>query len=574
MTSLTLEVSPANATALTEQKQKCFEQRGGTVGRANHNDWVLPDAQCHISSRHAEIEYSDNTYYLKDTSTNGVFIDRSSTPLGRGNRILIQNKMHIKIGDYEITARLKVSGGAAAHQNPSESQTHLGAFFSSPLQEPLGHSNSTPSPDNIVAAPSMSNASIIDPLEALMQAAPDSQQRLDPGHRAEGPNASKPPSYNAQEGSVGFIDSVFTNMHSSSKNPEHDTGLAAKDRNEPLNPSHSMEKNSDNQANDSKPEQVFNIPDDWDKTEWGKAPEPTLGQGPKANGVHSSQQSATPLAAAPAITPVPPETPHTSPTRQSSQTAPAAPSHLPAATKTSADKKATDSHTPPALAAKNENKEDADLIAMLQGLGIDPTGIDSKTIAAQWINMMPLVLTGLIKMLHIRGEVKSQFRAEKTTIHATENNPIKFSCDASMAIHNLFIAPLKGFKAPEAAMAEVLHDLAVHQQAMTAGLQSGFEEFTERLSPAAIEQKTQRISSETHGLINKLIGTKHWPVYIETYNGLMQGSNNAFLKLFGEKFVSTYEDFIRDNEISNDQTTNHQNPSPIKDGALNTCSSI
>ena len=51
---------------------------GGGIGRAHDNDWVLPDPQRYLSAHHARVQFRDGTYYLLDTSTNGVYINESA----------------------------------------------------------------------------------------------------------------------------------------------------------------------------------------------------------------------------------------------------------------------------------------------------------------------------------------------------------------------------------------------------------------------------------------------------------------------------------------------------------------
>ncbi len=70
---LTLEVTGPQAAKLGPAHRKVFSADGGTIGRLPDNDWVLPDP--YVSSHHARIRHKDNTFYIEDTSTNGVFIN-------------------------------------------------------------------------------------------------------------------------------------------------------------------------------------------------------------------------------------------------------------------------------------------------------------------------------------------------------------------------------------------------------------------------------------------------------------------------------------------------------------------
>ena len=60
-------------------------RHGGTIGRGLQSDWILPDDQRYISGRHAALDYKGGGYYIADISTNGVYINDESEPLGKGN---------------------------------------------------------------------------------------------------------------------------------------------------------------------------------------------------------------------------------------------------------------------------------------------------------------------------------------------------------------------------------------------------------------------------------------------------------------------------------------------------------
>ncbi|AQQ66472.1 hypothetical protein Mag101_01530 [Microbulbifer agarilyticus] len=88
-----------------QKHTKLFTPQGGSFGRADSNDWVLVDPQRVVSSRHAEIIFSDGRYFLKDVSTNGTYHNQSSSPVGNGNQIPLADGDVLALGDY----RLKVS---------------------------------------------------------------------------------------------------------------------------------------------------------------------------------------------------------------------------------------------------------------------------------------------------------------------------------------------------------------------------------------------------------------------------------------------------------------------------------
>ena len=63
---------------------------GCQAGRAPSMDWVLPDPQRHVSCHHFEVSFDGSTYWLRDLSTNGTFLD--------GERHRLQAPVRLRAG--------------------------------------------------------------------------------------------------------------------------------------------------------------------------------------------------------------------------------------------------------------------------------------------------------------------------------------------------------------------------------------------------------------------------------------------------------------------------------------------
>lgn len=81
-----------------------LDRQEALIGRSAGADLCLPDAEKHISSRHCEIVYLDNNYWVIDRSTNGTLVN--DTPLVPGLPHRIVSGEMIKIGGYEVMATL------------------------------------------------------------------------------------------------------------------------------------------------------------------------------------------------------------------------------------------------------------------------------------------------------------------------------------------------------------------------------------------------------------------------------------------------------------------------------------
>ena len=113
-------ISDSNALA-PEERLREFAAVGGTIGRHNDNDWVLPDTNRYVSSRHAMIEHQSGAYYLVDTSRNGVYVNNADTPVGQGHPQRLFDGDRLRIGAYEIAVDISESSDDAQHDGMRDS---------------------------------------------------------------------------------------------------------------------------------------------------------------------------------------------------------------------------------------------------------------------------------------------------------------------------------------------------------------------------------------------------------------------------------------------------------------------
>ena len=97
---------------------KTFKQAGGIIGRAEECDWVIPDRKRVLSSRHAEVSYRNGSFYLTDTSSNGIQLKDSGASLRKGEPQRIEHGDVYCLGEVEIRARLL--------QDPAQFEEQIG----------------------------------------------------------------------------------------------------------------------------------------------------------------------------------------------------------------------------------------------------------------------------------------------------------------------------------------------------------------------------------------------------------------------------------------------------------------
>jgi type VI secretion system FHA domain protein len=117
---------------LGENRTRVFGVNGGTIGRAPDNDWVLPDPKRIVSGHHFEIEYRNGAYWLRDTSTNGVYVNEAEEPVGAGGSVELQDGDRLRVGDYELIVSVdaRIDFLPAAHEEHSAAKhldDHIGA---------------------------------------------------------------------------------------------------------------------------------------------------------------------------------------------------------------------------------------------------------------------------------------------------------------------------------------------------------------------------------------------------------------------------------------------------------------
>lgn len=123
---LTLKIVSKQKHILGSDSVRVFSVHGGTIGRASDNDWMLPDPDRYISAHHAAIDYRDGAYYLRDTSTNGVFVNRSEQPVGPGTPIRLYDGDELRMGDYAFQAFVvDVSGNVGDEPEDGEPRVRL-----------------------------------------------------------------------------------------------------------------------------------------------------------------------------------------------------------------------------------------------------------------------------------------------------------------------------------------------------------------------------------------------------------------------------------------------------------------
>jgi FHA domain-containing protein len=181
--------------------------------------------------------------------------------------------------------------------------------------------------------------------------------------------------------------------------------------------------------------------------------------------------------------------------------------------------------------------------AFCQGAGVNiklPQGLTPELmkVIGQVLNHS---IDGTIKLVAVRAAAKQELKADVTTIQARNNNPLKFSPDAGVAIEQLLQPPMRGFMMGPAAVTDVMDDLLGHAIGTMAGMRAALTGVLDRFEPSKLEGK---ISS--HSVLDSVLPmnrrAKLWELYLQHYKRIRDDAQDDFHDLFGKAFIDAYED--------------------------------
>ncbi|PXF64209.1 type VI secretion system-associated FHA domain protein TagH [Kangiella spongicola] len=480
MSILKLKVTSYHRLTPGQVVEQIFGEQGGSIGRSAKSDWVLPDPDKVISSVHAYISYQSGQYYITDNSTNGLFVNRSVQPLGKGNSQSLADGDYLQLGDYEIEVAVEAQS-VAPQPVPAGSQA-----YATPAPAASSEPIPTNSIDQIASQQSHFEAVSQDPF-AENFAPPMAQipEDWDATQQSEAAETAMPKETLEQ--------SVPPRVSPASEQP--------------------VQQRVQEQAQ--------------------AAPAQPVSQ--QAQGFE--QAASTPVPPSPP--PVAPSTPTSAPAPAPQQhyrqeapmqpQAPAAPAPI-AATNSSFD-------------SISDEQAKQFLTSFLNAAGLREEDLPRDVSPALFEAMggaLRFSLQGMLDILRARSDMKSEFRVLQTTIRTQENNPLKFSINVDEAIRNLFLRQVPGFLPWFQAIESCFKDMSSHELALMAGTQGAIQGLLDTLNPEEISKANQS-DSALHKVLPATKKAKLWDMFValhqESEKELGQGSE----KTFSEEFAAAYE---------------------------------
>jgi predicted component of type VI protein secretion system len=183
----------------------------------------------------------------------------------------------------------------------------------------------------------------------------------------------------------------------------------------------------------------------------------------------------------------------------------------------------------------------ADLSALFKGLGIAPENPEAMSAAELEAagRRIRMAMEGLLDLYQAKLDLNREMGADdRTMVVARENNPLKTDWALNTKLQYLFGSkpPAPAFAAPDAALADLVSELRVHDLAVTvasrAVLEGALREFEpERLEASIAQDKSQR------GLLAKLMP---WDAYAKFHASESSRMPQWLDRLFTRYFLPAY----------------------------------
>jgi len=518
-----------------------FDELGGTIGRADNNQLVLPDPERTISRVHARVVFRAGKYAIVDNGSNPISVN--GTPVGAGREHPLLPGDQLQIGGYVLKAGAAAVGAAAADP--------FADLFGDAAE---GLATSLPVARAVRPAPAPAPA----PAAAWLAPPPAPPTALAAGHIPEDwdpfapdPVTDKPPPsspsaaagaiFDLPRGGGDSIDDLFDLSGSGSAADPLGAPPAQANRAAPNMAAHDdpLQSLASSGAPDlpSRPDHFSDL-----NTPMPLPPAPAVPLAP----VVAAEPAAAPLPAGAVFSwndsPRDARVVTRPGVRRAAAEPPPAP--MPATAPTPAPQSARPAPLPPAPALASASANQGELLAaLLAGLGTPDLRLGALTPETMHLigQLLREAIRGTVELLVARAALKREMRAEMTMIVARENNPLKFSPTVEVALQHLLGPQAPGFMAPAPAVRDAYDDLRAHQLGVMAGMRAALDGVLQRFDPQQLEGKmTHRSAIST--LIPATRKARLWESFQELFAQLQAEAQDDFDELFGRAFLRAYED--------------------------------
>jgi FHA domain-containing protein len=578
--TLTLRAVSLNEQPLTQPITAHFDAKGGTIGRHDDNTLALPDPERHISRRQAEIRAVATGYTIRNVGSANPIVIRGQ-PLGRGETTALAHRDQVRIGGYLLEVIDEEDGAEAS------TITRGRASVEASVPTPPRTSPSTPrtdaSPVDLggpfadLAYPASSGdpfADLLGPGATPSPAAPLRSDSTPAPQRREPSTAEKDPFADLVPPAAGVLasSSAWGSAAPSSETPklpdDFDPFAPRQPSSEAVRPEAGRNGLFDDLIPGARPAAIDSVApleagtsdalaDFLDKPIPGEAGTPK----PRnlAGAVPTDPMEA--LFGTPASSPPQPSAHDDTPELRAAYIPPAAMQRSSSPDRREIGAVATPegealaavltqdasplpgaetplvppSAHPPAEVDGRELWE-----AFCEGAGVNVDLTPTPELMRVVGSLLRNAVEGTLRLMEVRRMTKHELRAEVTVIRSRDNNPLKFSPDAQVALEQLLKPPVRGFLPGPAAMTDAMHDLVGHSIGTMAGTRAALEGVLDRFAPGELESKLVGKS-----VLDSVFPAKRqarlWNLYLQEFEAIRGEAKDDFDALFGKAFVAAYE---------------------------------
>jgi FHA domain-containing protein len=545
--NLVLRGLSLNDSSLSQPLVGRFDERGGSIGRSDNATMTLPDPERLISRVQANVSFGANTYWLEDVgSANPVM--HNGLPLGPGVKVPLKPNDDLRIGGYRLTVEYEQTDSSATILRGRVQTAPRPRAEPAPLPPPPpaaipAQVGANPFADLLGpgAASGGSAPAASDPFADLLSPSPGA-----PPPMQTPPATPRGPAPPTQQAGPARLPDDFDPFAEFAPPP------AASPQQAPLAPADPLGLINNPGAGQSI-DDAFGLGGSGGRDPMADflAPAPASSKNKKESGPSLDPLAMFDAAAASPPPPAAPAAPDHVPELAGAFKPPAIaqPKPKPAAKKT-ATPAAPAKRTPaPQAAAAPSGKSTytADEIwnGFLDGAGVDiplPRGITPEMMRTIGV-MLRASIEGMLQLIAVRAAAKNELRAAVTVIQVRDNNPLKFSPDATVALLQLLQPPGRGFLPGPEAIRDAMVDLQSHQIGTMAGMRAALAGVLERFEPRLLEGRLTG-QSVLDALLPMNRKAKLWELFLQHYRSIRNDAEDDFHELFGKAFVEAYAEQV------------------------------
>ncbi|HUL67272.1 MAG TPA: type VI secretion system-associated FHA domain protein TagH [Burkholderiaceae bacterium] len=546
--NLVLRGLSRNDSALSQPLVGRFDERGGSIGRSDNATMTLPDPERLISRVQANVSFGANTYWLEDIGSANPVV-HNGLPLGPGVKVPLKPNDDLRIGGYRLTVEYEQTDGAAtilrgrvqtaprmpAAEPPAPAPAAIPAQVgANPFADLLGP-----------GAASGHRPGASDPFADLLAPSGDSPPPLQPPQAAP----RSPPGQATPHGGHARLPDDFDPFADFAPPP------AAAQKPAPVAPADPLDLIKDSPSGGASIGDVFGLdpaPARDPMADFLMKPGPPSARGKKEPSLDplamfDTPRPAPPPPSAPAI---PDQVPEPAGAFQPPAVAqPPKPRpgtrKPPASASATPGKRAATPAAPAGPSVKSAYTADEIWNGFLDGAGVDiplSRGITPEMMRTVGV-LLRASIEGMLQLIAVRAAAKNELRAAVTVIQVRDNNPLKFSPDATVALMQLLQPPGRGFMAGPEAIRDAMVDLQSHQIGTMAGMRAALAGVLERFQPELLEGRLTG-QSVLDALLPMNRKAKLWELFLQQYRAIRNDAEDDFHELFGKAFVAAYAEQV------------------------------